>query len=166
MKKLPPLQKVYEAWSAVADRRVASDALEAPEGHARVASSDGAKSYTVSWRAGDNGATTYSSNDNATYWQGYAGYPLVAVLMEQGRLTLDRDAAEQFAQVNWTELNERCKRDYAKAAALVISERGLDEERVEAAARTVIAELESLDIVVRRGSLKPPKASKGAPSVG
>lgn len=160
MDKLPPSAKVIEAWSALADGRVALD----PETRrATVKSSNGAKVYTVTW---SRDGRTYSSNDNATYWQGYAGYPLIAVLMEQGKLTLDRDATEQFAQVNWTELNERCKRDYAKAAALVISERGLDAVRVEAAARTVLAELEGLDIVVRRGLAKPPKASKGAPSVG
>ena len=52
----------------------------------------------------ENGST-YSSNDNATYWQGYAGYPVIAVLMEQGELPLDRAAAEAFAHVDWTYLN-------------------------------------------------------------
>ena len=71
-----------------------------------IASSNGAKTYTVAWN--ENGST-YSSNDNATYWQGYAGYPVIAVLMLQGRLPLDRAAADGFAQVDWTDLNERCK---------------------------------------------------------
>ena len=73
MEKLPPIEKVYEAWSAVADGRVA---LHPDERRAAIASSNGAKTYTVAWN--ENGST-YSSNDNATYWQGYAGYPVIAV---------------------------------------------------------------------------------------
>ena len=111
MEKLPPIEKVYEAWSAVADGRVA---LHPDERRAAIASSNGAKTYTVAWN--ENGST-YSSNDNATYWQGYAGYPVIAVLMEQGELPLDRAAAEAFAHVDWTYLNERFKRDYAAAVA-------------------------------------------------
>ena len=88
MEKLPPIEKVYEAWSAVADGRVA---LHPDERRAAIASSNGAKTYTVAWN--ENGST-YSSNDNATYWQGYAGYPVIAVLMLQGRLPLDRAAAD------------------------------------------------------------------------
>ena len=64
MEKLPPIEKVYEAWSAVADGRVA---LHPDERRAAIASSNGAKTYTVAWN--ENGST-YSSNDNATYWQG------------------------------------------------------------------------------------------------
>ena len=102
------------------------------ERRAAIASSNGAKTYTVAWN--ENGST-YSSNDNATYWQGYAGYPVIAVLMLQGRLPLDRAAADGFAQVDWTDLNERCKRDYAAAVRAVVDERSLDAVRVEAAAR-------------------------------
>lgn len=57
MEKLPPLQKVYEAWSALADGRV-----EMGEDEATATSSNGAKHYTVSWSE-----DTYSSNDNASY---------------------------------------------------------------------------------------------------
>ena len=71
MKKLPPLEKVFEAYSAIADGRVAVDGQEA-----RVRSSDGAKEYTVTWD-GD----VYASDDSTTYWQGYAGYPVLAVLL-------------------------------------------------------------------------------------
>lgn len=88
MEKLPPLAKVFEAWSALADGRVA---LDAEERRASVASSNGAKAYTVAWS--EDGAV-YSSNDSATYWQGYAGYPVITVLMAQGRLPFDRAMAD------------------------------------------------------------------------
>ena len=76
MKKLPPVEKAFEAYSALADGRV-----EMHDDYALVDSSDGAKTYEVSWQ-GD----TYASTDNGTYWQGYAGYPVIAVLIMQGRL--------------------------------------------------------------------------------
>ena len=84
MEKLPPIAKVYEAWSAVADGRMV---LHPNERCATVASSNAQKEYTVTW---DEADAVHSSKDNATYWQGYAGYPVIAVLMEQGALPLDR----------------------------------------------------------------------------
>lgn len=154
MEKLPPIEKVYEALSAVADGRVT---LRPGKRQATVASSNGAKTYTVSW---SEDGRTYSSNDNATYWQGYAGYPVIAVLMEQGILPLDRAVAEDFAHVNWTELNERFRRDYARAVRAVVDERGLDADQVEAAARSVYDALAGLDLSIKRGSAKPPKPPK------
>lgn len=154
MEKLPPLEKVYEAWSALADERVS---MCADERRATVASSNGQKDYTVAWDADGH---VYSSNDNATYWQGYAGYPVLAVLMEQGRLPLDPAAAEAFAGVNWTELNERFKRDYASAVAHVVDERGLDAARHDAAAHAVMDALATLDLTIKRGSVRPPKSKR------
>lgn len=154
MEKLPPIEKVYEALSAVADGRVT---LRPDERQATVVSSNGAKAYTVAW---SEDGSTYSSNDNATYWQGYAGYPVIAVLMEQGRLPLDRAVADGFAHVNWTELNERCQRDYARAVRAVVDERGLDAARAQAAAQAAYDALAGLDLSVKRGSAKPPKSPK------
>lgn len=151
MEKLPPLEKVYEAWSALADGRVS---ICADERRATVASSNGQKGYTVTWDADER---VYSSNDNATYWQGYAGYPVLAVLMEQGRLPLDHTVAEAFAGVNWTELNERFKRDYAAAVAHVVNERGLDGTHLDTAAHAVMDTLATLNITIKRGSTRPPK---------
>lgn len=161
MEKLPPIEKVYEAWSAIADGRVA---LRPDERRATVASSNGAKAYTVAW---SEDGSTYSSNDNATYWQGHAGYPVIAVLMLQGRLPLDRAAADEFAHVDWTELNERFRRDYAAAVRAVVEERDLDAAQVEAAAHEAYAALGALEISIKRGSARPSKSQKpqdGAPA--
>ena len=135
MEKLPPLAKVFEAWSALADGRVA---LDAEKRRASVA----------------------SSNDSATYWQGYAGYPVIAVLMAQGRLPFDRAMADGFAHVNWTKLNERHRRDYAAAVREVVDERGLDAAQADAAAHEALDALAALDIGIKRGSVRPPRAKK------
>ena len=68
--------------------------------------------------------------------------------------------ADGFAHVNWTELNERFRRDYAAAVRAVVDERGLDAVRAEAAARAAYDGLARLDVSVGRGSAKPPKSPK------
>lgn len=141
MEKLPPVEKVYEAWSAIADDRVALYA-----DHAVVMSSDGSREYTVRF-SGD----TYSSNDNATYWRGYPGYPVIAVLMMQGRLPLDIPMSNLWAGVNWTRLNARFKRDYAAAVSHVETERGISAEEASAAASRVMDALATLPLTLRRG---------------
>ena len=115
MRKLPPPEKAAEAYSAIADGRVT---LFAAEERAEVISSDGEKKYAVAWRG-----NVYTSTDNATRWQGYAGYPVLAVLMLQGRLPLDREVAALFSGINWTELNRKHRRDYAAALDAVVRAR-------------------------------------------
>lgn len=143
MQKLPPLQKVFEAWSALADGRVTMG-----ESSARITSSNGEKRYEVKWE-GD----IYKSNDSASYWQGYAGYPVIAVLMEQGRLPYDRDFAQRFSGIDWNKLNKQHKRNYDAAAKEAFEQVGLSpDERAEAnaAAHTVLNTLAELPILVKR----------------
>ncbi|OYS03492.1 hypothetical protein [Lactobacillus johnsonii] len=150
MKKMPPIQKILEAYTAIVDKHV-----ELKNNEALVTSSNDAKTYTVSWE--DN---IYHSNDNATYWQGYAGYPIIAVLMLQGKIPFDQKLADNFASVNWNEMNAKFKRNYAKAASEVIKEKGLDEKEVMVELERVYEALKDLPITIKRGALRPPKASK------
>lgn len=150
MKKLPPLEKIYEAYTAVADGRVSMPAKEpvwspGETGRAQVHSSDGSKTYEVQW-SGDQ----YSSDDNGTYWQGYAGYPVIAVLMLQGRLPLDRKIAEQFAGINWKALNSEFGNDYAKALASVIDSRNLDRAALDGVVQEVYSLLGELPVRIVR----------------
>lgn len=143
MEKLPPLQKVYEAWSALADGRVQIGQQEAT-----VTSSNGAKRYTVTWD-GD----TYASNDSASYWQGYAGYPVLAVLMEQGRLPYDSQLAEKLSGIDWNALNKKHKRNYEAAAEEAFEATGFTPEekaRAKADAEDVLGELSKLPLQIKR----------------
>ena len=137
MRKLPPPEKAAEAYSAIADGRVT---LFAAEERAEVISSDGEKKYAVAWRG-----NVYTSTDNATRWQGYAGYPVLAVLMLQGRLPLDREVAALFSGINWTELNRKHRRDYAAALDAVVRARNMDAAAVRAAMDQVFERLSALD---------------------
>ena len=90
--KSPPKAKIYEALSAVAGGRVTLMGGEKAE----VMSSDGTKTYHVEWSPDLNQIT---SNDNASYWQGYMGYPIIAVLMVLGRLEYRTEVADFLAGV-------------------------------------------------------------------
>lgn len=143
MEKLPPLQKVYEAWSALADGRV-----EMGEREASVTSSNGAKHYTVTWD-GD----VYASNDSASYWQGYAGYPVLAVMMGEGRLPYDGELAERLSGIDWNDLNKRHKRNYEAAAQEAFEAAGLTPEeraRAKADAEGILETLSRLPIQIKR----------------
>lgn len=145
MEKLPPREKIIEAWSAIADGRVT---LEPQERTALVRSSNGEKTYTVTW---DEDRKVYTSNDNATYWRGYAGYPVIAVLMLQGRLPYDREMAERFRDVDWNAANKAKRGQYAAAVADIVAARGLDPEAVARAVEPAYDALAALDIRTKRG---------------
>lgn len=147
MKKMPPIEKVYEAYSAIADHRITLQ-----ESSALVRSSNQKKEYQVTFKE-----NTYTANDNASYWQGYPGYPVIAVLMLQGKLPYDEKVAAVFENVNWTELNKRYQRDYAKAAQEVMEASSLPQEQIREAAEQVYTALQELPLVMKRSALRPPK---------
>lgn len=150
MDKLPPIQKIAEAYSSIADNRI-----KMMENSAKVISSNRAKEYSVYWI--DN---TYNSNDSASYWQGYAGYPIIAVLMLQGKLKLNREIANYFKGINWTDLNNKYKRKYDKAVAEIMEK--LQKEKVNCKdindeISKVFEEIKKLNIEVKRSIAKVKK---------
>ena len=143
--KLPPIEKIPEAYGAIADGRVTMK-----DSSAEVVSSDGSKTYHVRWKDG-----IYTSDDNGSRWQGYSGYPILAVLLLQGSLPLDRPVMEAFRGVPWKELNKKYKNKYAEALAAVlenIRSAGGDPERIRQEMQTVYSALEALKLPRRRGA--------------
>lgn len=155
---MPPIEKIYEAWSAVAQCRVKFlTPAESLCGQAKVTSSNGEKEYLVSW---DN--NTYASNDNATYWQRYPGYPVLAILMIQQKLPYSPPLAEIFRSVNWNAINKKAGRDYAKALALVCNNLKLTETQIaqsKAFAQLTLDALEKLGLTIKR-IIKPKQCKK------
>ena len=143
MEKLPPIQKIYEAYSALAD-----DRFDLRPEEATITSSDGSRTYTVRWQDG-----LYRSTDNATNWQGYAWYPVIVVLLLQGLLPYDAEIAGWFKGIPWKALNDAHKRDYGAALQEAFQMAGLTEEqaaRAEAKAAEDMAALAALDIQTGR----------------
>lgn len=141
--KLPPIEKIPEAYTAIAEHRVSMCLKKAI-----VRSSDGKKEYIVRWKG-----NVYSSSDNASFWQGYPGYPVISVLMLQHKLPLDYQIASLFRGINWHELNDKYKRNYAKALDEVLSgieKSGCELEKIYFEIEKVYENLEKLDIRIKK----------------
>jgi hypothetical protein len=137
--KMPPPIKVYEAFGAIADGRVKLIS----DRQATVASSDESKTYTVI--VADEGREI-SSNDNASYWQGYLGYPPIAVLIARGFISVPNETMTPLASIQWKDINRRLK-DYAKAMAEAdrhVVAGGGDPTAIHAEAEKVIEALRQL----------------------
>ncbi len=151
--KVLPQAKIYEALTAVADGRIKLKGNEIAE----VLSSDGAKTYIVEWSADLRQIT---SNDNASYWQGYIGYPIIAVLMALGRLDFDGRVAQALSGIAWKQTNRRFRNDYDKAVQSVLLnldvESGL-RQRVVSEVDKIFARLETLELAALPRLRRPPK---------
>src|SRR5579863_8804745 len=132
--KMPPLVKVYEALGAIGDGRVRIE-----DGRrATVTSSDGSKKYEVETSLDGR---EIASNDNASYWQGYLGYPAIAVLLARGFYRPPANVSDALAGIAWAELNRSFKRDYDKTIAEVESQlerSGHDPDAVRSEADAVL----------------------------
>ncbi|HVN72695.1 MAG TPA: hypothetical protein VMU10_11795 [Desulfomonilia bacterium] len=142
MWKLPPKAKIFEALSAVGDGRVKVTG----ETNAEVTSSSLDKTYHVEW---NEDFTRVTSNDNASHWQGYLGYPILAVLMEKGKLAYDKAVAGDLAGIPWKVVNKRFKNDYDKAIESVLGslkDKGVDTGAVRDEVERIMKQIEQLSL--------------------
>lgn len=140
MEKLPPIAKIYEAFTCIADNRI-----EMKENEAIISSSDGKKKYKIKWKNND-----FASNDNATFWQGYPGYPVLAVLMLQNKLSYKEEIVNLFTNINWHSLNEKYKRNYDAAVEEVLSKIDYDIAMIKEEVNKIYEEIKNLDIHINR----------------
>ncbi|AWR96516.1 hypothetical protein DFR86_02430 [Acidianus sulfidivorans JP7] len=131
--KIPPRIKVLEALGAIADGRV-----KKVDDHYEVISSEGDRKYTV--KINDNNVY---SDDNGTKFRNYIGYPIISVLMIEGKLPYDKRISEALKGIDWKKLNETYK-NYFKVETIVKSickEKGIDEEDINKFIEIVLNEL-------------------------
>ncbi len=154
--KMPPLVKVYEALGAIGDGRVRIE-----DGRrATVTSSDGSKTYEVETSAD---GCEITSNDNASYWQGYVGYPAIAVLLARGFYRPPANVTGALARIAWKELNRKFRNDWGRTIAEVekeLEQAGHDPGAVRSEAEAVLSFLRALRPV--RGKRSRPPAEKPA----
>jgi hypothetical protein len=149
--KMPPLAKVYEAFGALGDGRVRLES----DRHASVLSSDRSKTYQV--EISEDGREI-ASNDNASYWQGYLGYPAIAVMLKRGLYPVRAEAMAALSGIPWKELNRRYRNDYNRTIKEVmgrVEERGFDSKIIAAEAEAVLSKL---------GEFAPLRGSRGRPA--
>jgi hypothetical protein len=155
--KMPPPIKVYEALGAIGDGRVRLE----DEHSAAVTSSEGDKTYQV--EISDDGREV-SSNDNASYWQGYLGYPAIAVLLMRGLYRAPANVIDALAGIPWKEINRRLKNDYEQTLIEVnriIEESGHDPDAVASEVESITEALRKL-APVRGKRRRPPSELKRA----
>lgn len=143
MKKMPPIAKIYEAFSVLADGRIKLE-----ENKATITSSNDEKQYTVVWNENE-----ITSNDNATVWQGYPGYPVIAVWLMKNRISYQKDIIKYFKNINWHEINKQNKRDYQKGIEDILNalrEDNIDTEKIEEEVNRIYLAIENLDFKIVR----------------
>jgi hypothetical protein len=106
-----PLIKLYEALGAIAD-----DRIHISGNTAKVYSSSGNKYYTVIY---DSSANAITSNDNASYWVGYLGYPSIAMLLVKGVVKYDKALAVNLKNISWKDINVMYNNDFDKTQAFI-----------------------------------------------
>jgi hypothetical protein len=150
---LPPKAKVFEALSAIADSRVNMLAAEKAE----VSSSTGGKTYIVKWSPDGKHFTT---NDNASYWQGYLGYPIIAVLLLSERIPYNKQLIQALAGIPWKAINKQHKNNYDKAVTAVLQslqEKGTNTGPIVEMVDNIFEQLPNLDLENMAGRhLRPP----------
>ncbi len=134
----PPIIKIYEALGALADGRV-----EVSGNSAKVYSSSGNKFYTITY---DPGSSAIMVNDNASFYNGYLGYPAIAYLMLIGEIKYSPIIAEKLKGIAWKDVNQKFKNDFEKTLEYILKEKTPDE-------RTFIAqEVKKIDTQLRMKS--------------
>src|ERR1019366_5967694 len=106
---------------------------------ATVVSSDGSKTYEVETSADGR---EIASNDNASYWQGYVGYPAIAVLIARGFYRPPANVTDALTEVAWKELNHNLKNDWDRTIAEVekkLEQSGHDPDAVRSEAEAVLS---------------------------
>jgi hypothetical protein len=149
--KMPPIIKVYEALGAIGDGRVRI----VDSRRALVTSSDVVKTYEV--EISEDGREI-SSNDNASYWQGYLGYPAIAVLLARGFYRPPANVSDALAGIPWKTLNRKFKNDYTKTLAEVdkeLEQSGHDPDAVRSEAEAVLSFVRRLGPVRGKRSRPP-----------
>jgi hypothetical protein len=157
--KMPPPIKIYEALGAIGDGRVRLE----DEHRALVTSSEGDKTYQVG--IGADGREV-SSNDNASYWQGYLGYPAIAVLLMRGLYRPPANVIDGLAGIPWKEINRRFKNDYEATIAEVnriVEASGHDPDAIASEVDTILEALRAF--APMRGKRRRPPAESKPPRV-
>jgi hypothetical protein len=134
--KLPPRIKIFEALGAIADERI-----QRTDTGASVASSDASKTYLVKY---DETRNMIAADDNGSKWQGHLGYPSIALLMKQGKLSFDQSLADGLKGIEWKKINTQYKNDWDKVESWLFETR--DKEKLISFATKVLDEIQSASL--------------------
>lgn len=149
---LPPKIKIYEALGSIIDGRV-----EVIGDEGKVFSSTGNKFYQVQY---DPKTGSIMSNDNASYFVGYLGYPAIAFLMKKGVITYNRNWEEAMKGIPWKDINQKFKNDFKKTKEHSLSlaaTRGFNKKELIKEVDAIYEQIVSLELNLFGKKKKPPK---------
>ena len=142
--KLPPRVKILEALGCIGDKRIMLD--EKNKNKAIVKSSNLDRVYKVSYYPEKR---KFFSDDNASKFHHYIGYPLIAVVMLNKTIDYNKRIAEALKGIKWNNLNKRFKRDYQKTekyALDICEKKGISKEEVNMEIERVLKRLNDLKL--------------------
>jgi len=152
---LPPhISKVYEAITAIADRRIELKS----DNSAKCYSSSGNKFYIVSY---DPDSNSIMASDNMAYYTNTIIYPMIALLMLKGRITYDNWLLSVLSNIKWKDINQKYKNNYDEAVAFVLENVKLKEhpvKQITQAIEKIYTQIYVLELKHLGKKVKPPKA--------
>lgn len=166
--QLPPKFKIYEALGAVADNRIEivssiqtqSELFESETSSdiitAHQFSSSKNKYYTISY---NSKTQEIMSNDNATWYIGYLGYPALSLLLYLDVIVYDKSVLNYFSQIPFKDINQKYNNDFAKAKVEIdqlLTGRGLNLTYFENVSDVIYQQLENLKLKQLGPKIKPP----------
>ncbi|MFP4402395.1 MAG: hypothetical protein ACLFPL_04135 [Candidatus Nanoarchaeia archaeon] len=138
----PPSIKIYEALGCIADERIVEKNDEI-----RVYSSSGNKYYIVEYDEKNNAIV---SNDNGSYYVGYLGYPAIAYLMTNRKLSFNEEYAQALKGIHWKDLNTKFNNDYFLVEEYIhkhyMQQRGIDVEEFRIFVNVVLEEIKTMKL--------------------
>lgn len=103
--KPPHISKVYEALSAIADKRIQL----VSENTAHVTSTSRGKFYTVTY---EPTTSSIMSNDNTAFYTKSISYPMIALLMLKEVIDYNPTLLSPLQNIPWKDLNQQHDNNY------------------------------------------------------
>ncbi len=149
---MPPKIKIYEALGCLGDKRIKINGNEG-----KVYSSSLKKFYIVKY---DPEANAIMANDNASYWQGYLGYPSIAFLMAVGKIKFKKEFTKALKGIKWKDINVKFKNDYLKTEKYIkdiLKEKDINIESFNKEIDKIFAQIKSLKLNYLGKKIRPPQ---------
>ncbi len=153
-----PKFKLYESLGVLADKdrlEVVSDDGDVITAH--IHSSSRNKFYTVTYASKNK---EIMSNDNATWFVGYLGYPASSLLLYLGEIKYDKSILPFLDEIPWKDINQKNKNDFGKTQAdveAIYTSKGGDVKILTKEIDKIYKQLENLDLYQLGKKQRPPK---------
>lgn len=151
--KKPHITKVYEALTAIADKRIE----KIMPNKAKVFSSSKGKFYEVEYDPETNAITC---NDNSAYYTDTLSYPMIAYLMLEGVIKYNPKLLEPLSGILWKDINTKFKNNWESGIFHVLAilvEKGYDKKFIEQEIDTIYQQVKKLEIKQLGEKQRPPK---------